>query len=162
MNNKFNINPNINYYDNDYNRPVNYNSNYQPQDDYNQPQSVSQANDLNILGSILEGNKSFTTILSNRIKALQTVASNWTRGDKEESLVSINSCKDLGVMNDFLNNALIKKELTKVTLKSDHAIQLFPIILVLGKCKYDVYFRNAMQAAWVILKLFYDVIITQC
>lgn len=155
MNNNFNNNnPNFNYFNSPYGDNIN---NYQPQNEYNKPQSVSQANDLNILDSILEENRNFTTILSNRIKGLQNVASSWTRGDKEESLAAITSCKDLGVVNDFLNNILIKKELSKVSLKSDHAIQIFPIILVLGKAKYDVYFRNAIQAAWVILKLFYDV-----
>ena len=67
--------------------------------------------------------------------------------------------KDLGVVNDFFRYALIKKDLNKISLKSDMVIQIFPTILNMINCKYDVYFKTGINTAWTILNLFADPII---
>ena len=67
--------------------------------------------------------------------------------------------KDLGVVNDFFRYALIKKDPSKISLKSDMVIQIFPIILNMINCKYDIYFKTGVNTAWTILNLFSDPII---
>ena len=39
------------------------------------------------------------------------------------------------------------------------AIQIFPIILKMIGCKYDIYFKTGVNTAWTILNLFSDPII---
>ena len=57
------------------------------------------------------------------------------------------------------NNALIKKDIGSVQLKSDQALRIFPLIITLSSSKYDDYFKTGIKTAWVVLKLFSDVII---
>ena len=74
-------------------------------------------------------------------------------------MAEVGLSKDLGVVNDFFRYALIKKDLNKISLKSDMAIQIFPIILKMIGCKYDIYFKTGVNTAWTILNLFSDPII---
>jgi hypothetical protein len=65
--------------------------------------------------------------------------------------------KDLSVCNDFFNYAFLKNDFDKLHLKYDHAIAILPLIITLINSKYDIYFKNGVKTAWVILKLYYDV-----
>lgn len=65
--------------------------------------------------------------------------------------------KDPSVSNDFFNYAFLKNDLSKVNLKYDHAILIFPLIINMINSKYDVYFKNGVKMSWMILKLYYDV-----
>ena len=80
----------------------------------------------------------------------------YKKGNYEESLTEAGLSKDFGVVNDFFRYALIKKDLNKISLKSDMAIQIFPTILNMINCKYDVYFKTGVNTAWTILNLFCD------
>ena len=48
--------------------------------------------------------------------------------------------------------------MNKIQLKSDQVIRIFPLILTLSASKHDDYFKTGINAAWVVLKLFFDVI----
>ena len=121
--------------------------------------SISEKNDLPIIEDVLSQNQNFKTIIANRIKNLKTVSSMWTQNHKNEALQATNVMKDLGVSNDIFNYALIKTDITRVDMRSDDAIVAMPTIISLASSQYDIYFKNGIQAAWVILKLFFDVII---
>ena len=71
----------------------------------------------------------FILIMKNRIKGLEKISEEYKNGNYEESMAEVGLCKDLGVVNDFFRYALIKKDLNKISLKSDMAIQIFPTIL---------------------------------
>ena len=130
--------------------------NFLPQDQT--AHSISEKNDLPIIEDVLSQNQNFKTIIANRIKNLKTVSSMWTQNHKNEALQATNVMKDLGVSNDIFNFALIKTDIKRVDMRSDDAIVAMPTIISLASSQYDIYFKNGIQAAWVILKLFFDVI----
>ena len=120
---------------------------------------VSSKNDVAIMNEMMELDSQFISIMKKRIKGLEKISEEYKNGNYEESMAEVGLCKDLGVVNDFFRYALIKKDLSKISLKSDMAIQIFPIILNMVNCKYDIYFKTGINTAWTILNLFSDPII---
>ena len=120
---------------------------------------VSSKNDAAIINDMMELDPQFIAIMEKRIKGLEKISNQYQKGNYEESMAEVGLCKDLGVVNDFFRYALIKKDLSKISLKSDMAIQIFPIILNMINCKYDIYFKTGINTAWTILNLFSDPII---
>ena len=120
---------------------------------------VSSKNDVSIINDMMELDPQFITIMKKRIKGLEKISEQYQKGNYEESMAEVGLCKDLGVVNDFFRYALIKKDINKISLKSDMAIQIFPIILNMINCKYDIYFKTGVNTAWMILNLFSDPII---
>ena len=113
-------------------------------------------NDIDIINGMLEQNEQFVYIMKKRIKGLEKISDSYKNGKYEESMAEAGLSKDLGVVNDFFRHALVKKDLNKISLKSDMAIQIFPTILNMINCKYDVYFKTGVNTAWTILNLFCD------
>ena len=120
---------------------------------------VSSKNDVSIINDMMELDPQFISIMKKRIKGLEVISEKYKNGNFEESMAEVGLSKDLGVVNDFFRYALIKKDLNKISLKSDMAIQIFPIILKMVGCKYDIYFKTGVNTAWTILNLFSDPII---
>ena len=120
---------------------------------------VSSKNDVSIINDMMELDPQFITIMKKRIKGLEKISEQYQKGNYEESMAEVGLCKDLGVVNDFFRYALVKKDINKISLKSDMAIQIFPIILNMINCKYDIYFKTGVNTAWIILNLFSDPII---
>ena len=120
---------------------------------------VSSKNDVAIINEMMELDQQFIAIMKKRIKGLEKISEEDKKGNYEETMAEAGLCKDLGVVNDFFRYALIKKDLSKISLKSDMAIQIFPIILNMINCKYDIYFKTGINTAWTILNLFSDPII---
>ena len=118
--------------------------------------SVSTKNDTDIINDMMELDEQFIFIMKKRIKGLEKISDSYKKGKYEESMAEAGLSKDLGVVNDFFRYALIKKDLNKIYLKSDMAIQIFPTILNMVNCKYDVYFKTGINTAWTILNLFSD------
>lgn len=122
--------------------------------------AISEKNDLPIIEEVLSQNQNFKTIIAGRIQSLKTVSSIWSKGNKNEALQAINVLKDLGVSNDIFNFGLLKTDINRVAFRSDDAIVALPAIITLVSSQYDIYFKNGVLSAWVLLKLFYDVIIS--
>jgi hypothetical protein len=120
---------------------------------------VSSKNDVQIIDDMMELDPQFIAIMKKRINGLEKISDQYQKGNYEASMAEVGLCKDLGVVNDFFRYALIKKDLNKISLKSDMAIQIFPIILNMINCKYDIYFKTGINTAWIILNLFSDPII---
>ena len=116
-------------------------------------------NDTEIMNDMMELDEQFIYIMKKRIKGLEQISDSYKKGNYEQSMAEAGLSKDLGVVNDFFRHALIKKDLNKISLKSDMAIQIFPTILNMINCKYDVYFKTGVNTAWTILNLFGDPII---
>ena len=57
--------------------------------------------------------------MNKRIKGLEVISEKYKNGDFEEAMADVGLSKDLGVVNDFFRYALIKKDLNKISLKSD-------------------------------------------
>ena len=121
-----------------------------------QPLSQPELCDKEVIDDILELDYQFSSIMQNRIDGLKKISENYKNGNYEESMAEAGLNKDLGVVNDFFRYALIKKDLNKISLKSDMVIQIFPTILNMVNCKYDVYFKTGINTAWIILNLFSD------
>ena len=120
---------------------------------------TSSKNDTAIINDMMELDEQFINIMKKRIHGLEKISESYKKGNYEESMAEAGLSKDLGVVNDFFRYALIKKDLNKISLKSDMAIQIFPTILNMVNCKYDVYFKTGVNTAWTILNLFGDPII---
>jgi len=120
---------------------------------------TSSKNDTAIINDMMELDEQFINIMKKRILGLEKISESYKKGNYEESMAEAGLSKDLGVVNDFFRYALIKKDLNKISLKSDMAIQIFPTILNMVNCKYDVYFKTGVNTAWTILNLFGDPII---
>ena len=120
---------------------------------------VSSKNDVSIINDMMELDPQFISIMKKRIKGLEVISEKYKNGNFEESMAEVGLSKDLGVVNDFFRYALIKKDLNKISLKSDMAIQIFPTILTMVNSKYDIYFKTGINTAWTILNLFSDPII---
>ena len=120
---------------------------------------ISSKNDVAIINEMMELDSQFIIIMKKRIQGLEKITEQYKKGNYEESMAEVGLCKDLGVVNDFFRYALIKKDLSQISLKSDMAIQIFPIILNMIDCKYDIYFKTGINTAWTILNLFSDPII---
>ena len=116
-------------------------------------------NDTEIMNEMLQLDEQFTYIMKKRINGLEKISDSYKKGNYEESMAEAGLSKDLGVVNDFFRYALIKKDLNKISLKSDMAIQIFPTILNMVNCKYDVYLKTGVNTAWTILNLFGDPIL---
>ena len=125
----------------------------------NLPKDNNTKNDNSIMNDMMELDQQFVVIMKKRINGLEKIADSYKKGNYEESMAEAGLSKDLGVVNDFFRYALIKKDLNKISLKSDMAIQIFPTILNMINCKYDVYFKTGVNTAWTILNLFGDPII---
>ena len=117
---------------------------------------VSSKNDVSIINDMMELDPQFISIMNKRIKGLEVISEKYKNGDFEEAMADVGLSKDLGVVNDFFRYALIKKDLNKISLKSDMAIQIFPTILTMVNSKYDIYFKTGINTAWTILNLFSD------
>ena len=115
---------------------------------------TNSKNDTEIMNEMLQLDEQFTYIMKRRIKGLEKISDSYKKGNYEESMAEAGLSKDLGVVNDFFRYALIKKDLNKISLKSDMAIQIFPTILNMVNCKYDVYIKTGVNTAWTILNLF--------
>ena len=122
-------------------------------------QKLTSKNDTAIINDMMELDEQFNFIMKKRIKGLEKISDLYKKGNYEESMAEAGLSKDLGVVNDFFRYALIKKDLNKISLKSDMAIQIFPTVLNMINCKYDVYFKTGVNTAWTILNLFADPII---
>ena len=120
---------------------------------------VSSKNDVAIINDMMELDPQFIKVMKNRIKGLEKITDQYKKGNYEETMAEVGLSKDLGVVNDFFRYALIKKDLNKISLKSDMVIQIFPIIINMVNCKYDIYFKTGVNTAWTILNLFSDPII---
>ena len=120
----------------------------------NLPKDNNTKNDNSIMNDMMELDQQFVVIMKKRINGLEKIADSYKKGNYEESMAEAGLSKDLGVVNDFFRYALIKKDLNKISLKSDMAIQIFPTILNMINCKYDVYFKTGVNTAWTILNLF--------
>ena len=105
---------------------------------------TSSKNDTAIINDMMELDQQFIKIMKNRINGLEKISESYKKGNYEESMAEAGLSKDLGVVNDFFRYALIKKDLNKISLKSDMAIQIFPTILNMVNCKYDVYFKTGL------------------
>ena len=90
---------------------------------------TNSKNDTEIMNEMLQLDEQFTYIMKKRIKGLEKISDSYKKGNYEESMAEAGLSKDLGVVNDFFRYALIKKDLNKISLKSDMAIQIFPTIL---------------------------------
>ena len=121
--------------------------------------SKNEKNDIEIINEMMELDQQFVYIMKKRIQGLEQISEQYKKGNYEQSMAEAGLSKDLGVVNDFFRYALIKKDLNKLSLKSDMAIQIFPTILNMINCKYDVYFKTGVNTAWTILNLFGDPII---
>ena len=103
------MNPNYNY-NYGYNDPF---SNIQPPNNNlpyqnnNQKQFVSPSNDIPIINEITELNQQFCGILKTRLNGLKNIATSYQRTEYEDAVVMASLCKDLGVVNDFFNYAII-------------------------------------------------------
>ena len=146
----FNKNGNYNFNDIDLN-------NLNPSNSENT--KPTSKNDTEIMNDMMELDEQFIYIMKKRIKGLEQISDSYKKGNYEQSMAEAGLSKDLGVVNDFFRHALIKKDLNKISLKSDMAIQIFPTILNMINCKYDVYFKTGVNTAWTILNLFGDPII---
>ena len=146
-----------------FNKNGNYNLNDIDLNNLNSPKpdasKFNSKNDTAIINDMMELDEQFIFIMKKRIKGLEKISESYKKGDYEESIIEAGLSKDLGVVNDFFRYALIKKDLNKISLKSDMAIQIFPTILNMVNCKYDVYFKTGINTAWTILNLFGDPII---
>ena len=120
---------------------------------------ANSKNDIEIINDMMELDQQFICIMKKRIQGLEQISEQYKKGNYEQSMAEAGLSKDLGVVNDFFRYALIKKDLNKLSLKSDMAIQIFPTILNMINCKYDVYFKTGVNTAWTILNLFGDPII---
>ena len=112
------------------------------------------------MNEIKEKNEQFCSILRKRIKGLNNVVSYYNNNYYNDAIGQIYLCKDLGVANDFFIYGIINKDLNSFNLNSDDVIRLFPIIFNLCDSKYDIYFKTGINSAWVILKMYYDRIIS--
>lgn len=149
---------NINNYD-ETTRPMGIDlKNFLPKDQT--VHAISEKNDLPIIEEALNQNQNFKTIIAARIQSLKTVSSIWSKGNKNEALQAINVFQDVSVSNDIFNFGLLKTDINRVDFRSDDAIVALPSIIKLISSQYDIYFKNGVLSAWVILKLFYDVIIS--
>ena len=120
---------------------------------------VSSKNDINIINEMMSLDQQFIAIMKNRIKGLEKISELYQKGKYDETMAEAGLSKDLGVVNDFFRYGIIKKDLNKISLKSDMAIQIFPTIINMVNCKYDIYFKTGINTAWKILDLFSDPII---
>ena len=80
---------------------------------------VSSKNDVSIINDMMSLDQQFISIMNKRIKGLEVISEKYKNGDFEEAMDDISLSKDLGVVNDFFRYALIKKDLNKISLKSD-------------------------------------------
>ena len=126
---------------------------------YNE-QYINESNDLPIMNEIKEKNEQFCSILKKRIKGLNNVVTYYNNNYYNDAISQISLCKDLGVANDFFIYGVINKNLNCINLNTDDVIKLFPIILNLCDSKYNIYFKTGINTAWVILKMYYDRIIS--
>ena len=134
-------------------------NNLNNESDSSNQMKVTSKNDSAIINDMMELDEQFIFIMKKRIKGLEKISNLYKKGNYEESMAEAGLSKDLGVVNDFFRYALIKKDLNKISLKSDMAIQIFPTIINMINCKYDVYFKTGVNTAWTILNLFGDPII---
>ena len=134
-------------------------NNLNNENDSSNQTKVTSKNDSAIINDMMELDEQFIFIMKKRIKGLEKISNLYKKGNYEESMAEAGLSKDLGVVNDFFRYALIKKDLNKISLKSDMTIQIFPTIINMINCKYDVYFKTGVNTAWTILNLFGDPII---
>ena len=127
---------------------------------FNNVQYINETDDLVIMNEIKEKNEQFCSILKKRIKGLNNVVSYYNNNYYNDAIEQIYLCKDLGVANDFFIYGIINQDLNSLNLNTDDVISMFPIILNLCESKYDIYFKTGINSAWVILKLYYDRIIS--
>ena len=80
---------------------------------------VSSKNDVSIINDMMSLDQQFISIMDKRIKGLEVISEKYKNGDFEEAMADVGLSKDLGVVNDFFRYALIKKDLNKISLKSD-------------------------------------------
>lgn len=121
--------------------------------------TIATISDIPIIDTILGQNEIFKAIINNRIQGLKIIEELWAKGKRKEAIQSTQLCKDLAIINDLITFFLINSDLQNISLKIDHAIELFPFIIKLASSKYDVYIRNAIDSSWILLKLYNDIII---
>ena len=80
---------------------------------------ISSKNDITIMNEMMEKDKQFIQYMKQRIKGLEKITDEYKKGNYEETMAEAALSKDLGVVNDFFRYALIKKDLNKISLKSD-------------------------------------------
>jgi len=121
--------------------------------------NIGNANDIPLIDEMSEKNEKFCQLMNKRINGLKIVASSCRKNNTEDAIAEVGYLKDLGIANDYLNYSLIKKDIKLIYLNNDEVLKLFPTILLLLESKYDNYFKTAFQSAFVILKLYQNVII---
>ena len=121
--------------------------------------NIGNANDIPLIDEMSEKNEKFCQLMNKRINGLKIVASSCRKNNTEDAIAEVGYLKDLGIANDYLNYSLIKKDIKLIYLNNDEVLKLFPTILLLLESKYDNYFKTAFQSAFVILKLYQNIII---
>ena len=77
--------------------------------DYDRGNFGGPVNDIKVINEITQDSDQFMNIIKNRVQGLRNIADSYEKCDYEESMVVLSYCKDLGVVNDFFNNAIWQK-----------------------------------------------------
>ena len=121
--------------------------------------NINNSLDIPLIDEMSEKNDKFCKLMKKRIDGLKIIASSCRKNNTEDAIAEVGYLKDLGIANDYLNYSLIKKDIKLIYLNNDEVLKLFPTILLLLESKYDNYFKTAFQSAFVILKLYQNIII---
>lgn len=116
---------------------------------------ISQTNDLSLVQAINEQHISIKGAIVKRCNSLKMVSKWWSDSNISSALTALNMIKDLPVINDFFNFALIQREdIKKIPLSLDHAISLLSHIYSLINSKYESYCKTGCKAGVILLKNF--------
>lgn len=121
---------------------------------------VPESKDPEVIQNILKNAPNFKLLMSTRKTNLQKVSDTWDNAtNKTETFEYLNESKDLGIVNDVVNFIFNKTPIKFMDLRSKEVVVIFPSIINLIKSKYDMYFKNGINAAWKILNYLGNVII---
>lgn len=120
---------------------------------------VPESRDIPIMSEIRELEGNFLDIMKRRVSLLDQVRVPWDDNRKTEAFQEVAEMKDLGVTNDVFNFAFLHTDLKRIELRASDAIIVLPEIIKLASSPYDSYFKHGIFSAWIVLKLFYEVIL---
>lgn len=122
---------------------------------------VPESNDPPIIDKIMKNAPNFRLLISTRIKNLTGVSDTWDNArNKIDTFEYLRDINDLGIINDVVNFAFNKTRIEYMDMRSKEIVFALPAIIQLCSCKYDMYFKNGILAAWKILNYLQGVIIS--
>ena len=114
---------------------------------------ISQSEDPQIMQELNQQHDAICKLITKRYNSMKNIEKSWSDSDISTTIEFIQIIKDVGIIHDFFNYAIVEKDnINIIPFTLDHFIKLIPFIMKLMTLKYEPYCLTAIKSALIFIK----------